>query len=129
MRHLRIVIAVAQLHDFIEFVRLVFENVEFAVVQAVGAILCCLQGVEQVVESPWNQARLCVGALHGVGLARVGNAIAEDQQVVAFEEVLEAGVDGALEEVLLADVVLKDVGELEDGLRQVLEGLLVLGVA
>jgi len=42
------------------------------------------------------------------------SAIAEDQQVVAFEEVLDAWEYGTTEEILLAGFLLKDMRELVD---------------
>ena len=67
--------------------------------------------------------------LHCVGLARIGDAVAENQQIVALEELFKAWIDGAAKKVILRDVLLKQVGELKDSLRQRLQHLLVLRIA
>ena len=114
MGYFSTVIGLTKFGDLIELIRFVFEYIELAILQAIIAILCSFQRIEQVIESSRDKSRICVGALHGVGLTRVGNAIAEYKQVVTFEEALEARVDSSFEEVLLVDGGLEDVGELED---------------
>lgn len=56
---------------------------------------------------------MCVNTVHGVCFARVGNAVAENEQIIAGKEALEARIDGREEEVFLRDLRLKDVREME----------------
>ena len=67
--------------------------------------------------------------MHCVGLARIGDAVAEYQQIVALEEFFKARIDGASKKVILRDTLLKHVRELKDCLRQCLQRLFVLRIA
>ncbi|OSS44596.1 hypothetical protein B5807_10694 [Epicoccum nigrum] len=81
-----------------------FEVGDLDVVGGVGLRLV-LDAVEQLLAGAANQARVVVGAHHGVALARARLAVGEDARVVAAEVVVEEFLAERLVHVLLGGIV------------------------